>query len=127
MNEIKEKDNDIIPEKLVCVKTDGTIFNFDFFKCSFNFASSIYDSKITLEKTKKDKYKMLKELQNLKNYDPNNLVKINSKKETLINVEKFYNNRDVIETFENEVFPFKDGFRKEESDASEKTSLHWVM
>ena len=67
MNEIKEKDNDIIPEKLVCVKTDGTIFNFDFFKCSFNFASSIYDSKITLEKTKKDKYKMLKELQNLKN------------------------------------------------------------
>ena len=30
MNEIKEKDNDIIPEKLVCVKTDGTIFNFDF-------------------------------------------------------------------------------------------------
>ena len=37
------------------------IFNFNIFKFSFKFASSIYDGKITLEDAKKDRYKMLKQ------------------------------------------------------------------
>ena len=38
---------------------------------------------------------------------------MNSRKETLINGKKLYKNRDnVAEAFENEVFPFKDGFYK---------------
>ena len=36
----KEK-NDIDPEKFVCVKTDGTIFNFNKFKISLELASNI--------------------------------------------------------------------------------------
>ena len=36
----KEK-NDIDPEKSVCVKTDGTIFNFNKFKISLELASNI--------------------------------------------------------------------------------------
>ena len=110
MNEIKEDEKDIDPEKLVCIKSDGKIFNFNIFKLSFKF-------KITLEEAKKDQYKMLKQLTDLEKYDPENPDKINSRKETLINPEKLYNNRNnVIKAFENGVFPFKDGFRKKESD-----------
>ena len=69
---------------------------------------------------------MLKQLQDQKKYDPKNLDKINFKKETLTNAEKQYNNRDVVETFESGVFPFRDGFRKKESDASDKPLPDWV-
>ena len=55
MNEIKEEERDIDPKKLVCTKSDRKIFNFNTFKPSLKFASSIYDGKITLEEAKKDK------------------------------------------------------------------------
>ena len=42
---IKKEKNDIDPEKFVCVKTNGTIFNFTKFKTSLNLASNIYKSK----------------------------------------------------------------------------------
>ena len=54
---------------------------------------------------------MLKQLKDLEKYDPKYPDKINSRKETLINVKKLYNNRNnVIKAFENRVFPFKDRF-----------------
>ena len=34
---IKKDKNHIDPEKFVCIKTDGTIFNFNKFKISLNF------------------------------------------------------------------------------------------
>ena len=40
---IKEEKNDIDPEKFVCAKTDGTIFNR--FKNSLDLASNIYRDK----------------------------------------------------------------------------------
>ena len=91
-------------------------------KLSFKFASSIYDRKIMLEEAKMDQNKMLKQLKDLEKYDPKNRDKMNSRKETLINAEELHNNKDnVIEAFENRVFPFKDGFRKKESGVSDKT------
>ena len=61
-------------------------------------------------------------------YNPTNLDKINSRKETLINIEELHNIRDcrVIEAFENGVFPFKDECQERESDMSNKTRLDWV-
>ena len=113
MNEIKEEEIDIYPEKLVCTKSDGKIFNFNTFKLSFKFASSIYDRKIMLEEAKMDQNKMLKQLKDLEKYDPKNRDKMNSRKETLINAEDLHNNKDnFIEAFENRVSPLKDGFRK---------------
>ena len=54
---------------------------------------------------------MLKQLKDLEKYNPKNPDKINSRKKK-IDAEELYNNRDnVIEAFENRVFPFKDGFR----------------
>ena len=113
MDEIRKEENDIDPKKLVCIKSDGTIFNFNIFKLSFKFTSSIYDGKITLEKTKKDQYQMFKPMKDLEKYNPKNLDKIISRKETLINAEKLCNNsNNAIEAFENGIFPFKNGFRK---------------
>ena len=37
----KKEKNDIDPEKSVCVKTDGTIFNFNKLKNSLDLASNI--------------------------------------------------------------------------------------
>ena len=69
---------------------------------------------------------MLKQLKDLEKYDRKNLDK-NSRKETLINVKKLYNNRNnVIKAFENRVFPFKDRFWKKESDMSDKALPDWV-
>ena len=39
---IKKERNDIDPEKFICVKTDGTIFNFNKFKTSLDLTSNIY-------------------------------------------------------------------------------------
>ena len=113
MNEIKEEERDIDPKKLVCTKSDRKIFNFNTFKPSSKLVSNIFNGKITLEETKKDQYEMFKQLKYLEKYDPNNLEKINSRKETLVNTEELYDNRDYVnEAFENRVFPFTDGFQK---------------
>ena len=87
--------------------------NFDTFKLSFQIASSTYHDKITLEEAKKDQYKMLKQLKSLEKYDPKNQDKVNSRKETLINVEKLYNNRQkIIKAFETGIFAYIDRFKK---------------
>ena len=52
MYEIREEEHDIDLEKLVCIKSDETIFNFNIFKLLFEFASDIYNGKI--QKAKKD-------------------------------------------------------------------------
>ena len=109
MNEIKQGESDIDPEKLVFAKPYGKIFNFNTFKSSFKFAPNIYHRKITIEEAKKDQYKMLEQLKVLEKYNPNNPDKIKSRQETIINVVELHNNRDnVIEAFE--AFPFKGGF-----------------
>ena len=46
---IKKEKNDIDSEKLVCVKTDGTISNFNEFKSSLALASNIYRKKSLLK------------------------------------------------------------------------------
>ena len=66
-------------------------------------------------------------LNDSKENNPTNTKKIKSEKETLINAEKLYNNRDnVIKAFENGVFPFKDGFQKKGSHMSDKALSDWV-
>ena len=47
---IKKEKNDIDPKKFVCVKTDGTIFNF-IFKNLLDLASNIYRDKNLLKDT----------------------------------------------------------------------------
>ena len=54
LNETKEEGSEINPKKLVCTKSDGKFFNFNTFKPSLKYASSIYKGKITLEEAKKD-------------------------------------------------------------------------
>ena len=65
---------------------------------------------------------MFKQLEDPEEYNPTNLDKINSRKETLINAEELNNNRyNVNKTFEDRIFLLKDGFyQKEESDVTGK-------
>ena len=64
---------------------------------------------------------MFKQLKDLEGYNPKNLDRINSKKETLINAEKLYNNRkNVIKGFENGVFPLKINLKKKKRNKSIK-------
>ena len=51
---LKKRKNDIDPEKCVCVKTDGTIFNFNKFKNSLDLASErrVYLKMQKINKTK---------------------------------------------------------------------------
>ena len=107
----ERKKHTLNPEKLVCVKTNETIFNSNPFKYSLDFAPNIYHKdKTSLNYGKKSQYKMFSVLNDLKMYNAKHLdKKKKSEEEALINEEKLYNNRNnVIKAFENEVFLFKD-------------------
>ena len=49
MWKLKKEKNDSNPEKFVCVKTGGTIFNFNKFKISIDLASDTYRDKNLLK------------------------------------------------------------------------------
>ena len=52
-------------------------------------------------------------LNDLRNYKPTNPDKIRERKEILTNVGMMYNSRNnVIEAFQERIFPFKDEFQK---------------
>ena len=115
---IKKEKNDIDPEKFVCVKTDGTIFNFNKFKNSLDLASNIYRDKNLLKDMSNEQYDIKILLNKLRNYNPTKPKKIEAKKETLIAAEKLLNDRqEVIHAFKTGIFPYIDGFQiKEESE-----------
>ena len=58
--------------RLVRVKFEGTIFNFNVFKSSLHFPSDIYKGKNSLEKAKNSQYKMFELLHYLKEYNIRN-------------------------------------------------------
>ena len=123
LDEFKEEKDNINFKNLVCVKSDGSIFNFNVFKSSLDFASDISNGKISLEEAKNSQYKMFKLLDYLREHDPTNLDKIKPREKTINNVRKLHNNRNNdIKAFENGVvFSFSHGFQKEKPDMSDKT------
>ena len=118
--EIEKQRNDIDPEKFVCVKTDGTIFNFNKFKNSLDLTSDIYRNQ-SLFKNAENKQNELRILLNdLKNYNPTSQKKVRAKEETLSAAEKLLNNRkEVINAFKTDIFPYIDGFQIKEGSEEE--------
>ena len=57
LDKIKKEKNNINPEKLVCVHTNRTFYDFNIFKSSLAFASSIYSSKISWKEAENKQYK----------------------------------------------------------------------
>ena len=88
---IKKGKKDIDPEKIVCVKSDGTIFNFNKFKVSLDLASNIYRDKSSLKDAKNEQNKIRILLNKLRKYNPTKPKKIKAKKETLSAAEKLLN------------------------------------
>ena len=115
---IKKEKNDIDPEKFVCVKTDGTIFDFNKFKTSVNLVSNIYRNKSLLKYAENKKHDTKILLNKLRTYNPTKLKKVKAKEETISAAEKLLNVRqEVIDIFKAGVFPYVDGFQiKEESE-----------
>ena len=117
---IKKEKNDIDPEKFVCVKTDGTIFNFNKFKISLDLASNIYRNKKLLKDAGNEQNEIKILLNKLRKYNPTKLKKIKAKEETLSTAKKLLNNRqEVIDAFKTGIFPYIDGFQIKEEDKSE--------
>ena len=129
MKKNKKEKNDIDSEKFVCVKTDGTIFNFNKFKNSLDLASNIYRNKELLKNAENKKHNIKILLNKLRKYNPTNPKKIKDKEETLSVAEKLLNNKqEVIDAFKTGIFSDIDAFQvKEESkEESQKISLiHW--
>ena len=82
-HELEEEKNTINFRKLVCVKTDGTSFNFNTFKGSLELALNIYKDKVLLGEAKNNQYKIIKILNDLKEHRPINTNKMNSKKRNI--------------------------------------------
>ena len=85
---IKKEKNDIDPEKFVCVKTDGTIFNFNKFKNSIDLASNIYRDKKLLKDAENKQHNLKILLNKLRNHGPTKPKNIKAKEETYIAAEK---------------------------------------
>ena len=66
LDKLEEENNSIGYKRLLCVTTDGTVFDFNGFKTSLGFASNIYNDKISLKEAKHFQYKMFKLLNDLK-------------------------------------------------------------
>ena len=115
---IKKEKNDIDPEKFVCVKTDGTIFNFNKFKNSLDLASNIYRDKNLLKDMSNEQYDIKILLNKLRNYNPAKPKNIKTKEQTLSAAKQLLNNRqEVIDLFKKGFFQYIDGFQnKEESE-----------
>ena len=88
---IKKGKKDIDPEQIVCVKSDGTIFNFNKFKVSLDLASNIYRDKSSLKDAKNEQNEIRILLNKLRKYNPTKPKKIKAKKETLSAAEKLLN------------------------------------
>ena len=118
---IKKEKHDIDPEKYVCVKTDGTIFNFNELRNSVDLASNIYGDKNLLKDAENKKHDTKIFLNKRRNYNPTKPKTIEAEKETLISAEKLLNKRqEVIDAFKTGIFPYIDGFKiKEESEEEE--------
>ena len=102
---VKKEKNDIDPENFACVKTDGTIFNFNKFNNSLDLASNIYRDKNLFKdaENKQSNIKIL--LSKLRNYNPTKPKKIKAKEETLRAPEKLVNNRqEVIDAFKTGIY-----------------------
>ena len=80
---IKKEKNDIDPEKFVCVKTDGTIFNFNKFKNSLDLASNIYRDKNLLKDAENKQHEIKILLNKLRNYNPTKPKKGKSQRRNL--------------------------------------------
>ena len=86
------------------------------------FAANIYKGNITLKEAKENQLEMGILLNKLKSYNPTNLKKIESKKETLSAATNLYNNRqNVIEAFVRGTFLYKDGGYRIEEESEEKS------
>ena len=110
--ELKEEKNSTDSKRLVCIKSDRTIFNFNVFKSSLDFASNIYNCKISLEEAKNSQYKTFELLNNFKEYNPTRLDNVKSREKTLNDAEKLYKNRsNVSKAFQNGFFPFNYGLQ----------------
>ena len=79
LDELKEEKDSIDFKRLFCVKSDGTILNFNVFKNSLDFASDAYNGKISLEGMRNFQYKMFELVYYLKEYNPTKLDKIKSR------------------------------------------------
>ena len=112
---IKKEKTDFDPQKFVCVKTDGTIFNFNKFKISLDLASNIYRTKSLLKDAENEQNEIKILLNKLRKYNPTKLKKIKAKEETLSTAEKLLNNRQkVIDAFKGGIFRYIGGFQIKE-------------
>ena len=121
LRKLKKKKNDIDPEKFVCVKTDGTVFNFNKYKNSIDLVLRIYTNNNLLKDAENEQYDIKILLNKLKKIKK----KIKARRETLSATEKLLNNRqENIDSFKTGIFPYIDRFpTKEESEEESEKKL----
>ena len=118
---ISKEKRDIDLENFVCVKTDGTIFNFNKLKILLDLASNIYRNKSLLKDAENEQSKIKILLKKLRKYNQTKPKMIKVKKESLNAAGKLLNNRqEVIDVFKTVIFPYEDGFQKKESEEKSK-------
>ena len=128
METIKQTDEWLDPEQLICTKTDGeTKYNFNKFMFPLKFTSKIYHRNLTLQKAKDDQQELELLINKLNNdYNPVNQTKIKEKDDALKSVKKLNSIRKkIINAFKKEIFPYMNRFQVEK-ETDEETDKETV-
>ena len=107
-----------------CTHSSGKKYNFFKFANLNLFGNKIFNGKTSIEDPLEEQAKMKKLLMSLKNYDPSNDYKINTRKEIFKNAEDLLKTRNkIITAFEDGNFPLAKDVQKKET---KEVNLGWM-
>ena len=119
--DVKKIDVKLNDAELVCMKTDGTKYNFNTFTLPLKFVEKICNYEITLDEAKDDQDKLEKLINRLENYKAKKLLKIEEKKNVLKSATELFRAREnIIRFFEERIFLFKGNVFKTKEELQKK-------
>ena len=121
LRDIKKINNKLESAELVCIKTDGTKYDFNIFTLPLRFAEKIHNYEITLDEAINNQTELSMLINKLNNYNPRIPEKVNEKNNVLNSARELWDVRKDITVFEKGIFPYKGNvFKTKEEEEEER-------
>ena len=99
LRDIKKINNKLESAELVCIKTDGTKYDFNIFMLPLRFAEKIHNYEITLDEAINNQTELSMLINKLNNYNPRIPEKVNEKNNVLNSARELWDVRKDIISF----------------------------
>ena len=119
--DIKKINSKLESAEIVCVKTDGTKYDFNIFTLPLRFAEKIHNYEITLDEAINNQTELSILINKLNNYNPRIPEKVNEKNNVLNSARKLWGVRkDIITFLKKEFFCLKVMYLKQKKNQKKK-------